>query len=103
MLERKDQESCLVLQLWWQSFPSQLHGMAGSPEEAMGLGKRIVWRLSPIMDGDQDSAQEVVVVGQKILNTSETKIQKEGKQWTFYMNQWIGSFDNRTHIARLTG
>ena len=56
--------------------------MAGSPEKAKELKKRVAWCPSPILDGDQDSAGECAAVGQQnfddVLNT---KSQNKEKQW----------------------
>ena len=54
--------------------------MAGSPEKAEELGKRVAWCPSPILDGDQDSAGEGAAVGQQNFDdVLDTKSQKKEK------------------------
>ena len=75
--------------------------MVGSLEKAAGLRKRLAWRPLPILDGGQDYAIEGATEGQQILSRNE-KVQKEEKQWTFYLNQGTGSCISISHTAKLT-
>ena len=71
-----------MLQLWWQSFPSQLQGMVGRPEKAEELRKRVAWCPSSILDRDQDSASEGAAVGQQNFDdVLDMKSQNKEKQW----------------------
>ena len=72
------------------------------PGRSCRTRERVAWRPFPILDGGQDNAEEVAVLGQEFFNTFDMKTQKEEKLWTFYINQRIGLCDGRTHTVGLT-